>query len=118
MVQPLPEAPVDAYGSPLLDSTMVLVVPELGGNEKNDDPHQNRCVPAMVFRNGQGTFKTGRYIHGKSPDTGGDPGNTACKEGGRDMARLLISAIQSMGFNDVNKVGASDATGPLAALAG
>ncbi|HEX2659486.1 MAG TPA: DUF1552 domain-containing protein [Polyangia bacterium] len=108
----------DAYGKPLLDSTMVVVASELGGNEKNTDPHQNSCVPAMVFGNGQGTFKTGRYIHGKSPDTGSEPTDSGYKEGGRDMAHLLISAIQYMGFTDVTKVGGSDATGPLAALAG
>jgi hypothetical protein len=109
---------VDAYGNPLLDSTMVIVASELGGNEKNTDPHQTSCVPAMVFGSGQGLFKTGRYIHGKSPELGSQPNVPAFQEGGRDMARLLVSAIQYMGLTDVNTVGATGVKGPLQALYG
>ncbi len=107
---------VDAAGKPLLDSTLVVWLSELGGSEKNTDPHQTGCVPAVLFGPGQGVFKTGRYIHGKSPDTGSS--GAAYQEGGRDMARLLVSVQQYMGLGDVNTVGATGVNGPLMSLYG
>ncbi len=105
---------VDAYGKPLLDSTLVVWASELGGNEKNRDSHQNGSLPVVVFGKGQGLFRTGRYIRGKSPDTGrlgaGYP------EAGRDMGRLLISVMQYMGLSDINTVGSTGVTGPLMSL--
>jgi hypothetical protein len=107
---------LDAAGKPLLDSTMVLWASELGGNENNTDFHQTSAVPAVLFGNGQGTFKTGRYIHGKSPDLGSS--GSAYQEAGRDMAKLLVSLVQYMGLTDVDTVGATGVKGPLTALFG
>lgn len=108
----------DAHGRPLLDSTLVVWASELGGNAKNTDDHQTGSLPVVVFGNGQGTFKTGRYLRGKSVEaafTGGDSGQ---REAGRDMARLLVSVLHYMGLTNVSRVGATDVSGPLAALAG
>jgi hypothetical protein len=105
---------VDANGKPLLDSTMVLWASELGGNEQNADPHQTSSVPAVLMGNGQGTFKTGRYLHGKSPDIASD--GSSYQEAGRDMARLLVSLAQYMGLSDVTTVGATGVNGPLTSL--
>ncbi len=100
----------DALGKPLLDSTMVLWLSELGGSEGNGDAHITKSVPALLFGNGQGTFKTGRYLKGKSDED--------YKEAGRDNARLLVSLIQYMGLTDVKTVGATGVSGPLSALYG
>jgi hypothetical protein len=107
---------LDASGKPLLDSTVVLWPSELGGNENNTDFHQTGAVPVMLFGNGQGTFKTGRYLHGKTADTGSS--GSGYQEAGRDMARLLVSIQQYMGLTDVNTVGATGVNGPLLALNG
>lgn len=98
----------DAMGLPLMDSTMVLWLSELGGAEGNGDPHITKSVPAVLFGNGQGTFKTGRYLKGKSD---GDE-----VEAGRDNARLLVSMIQYMGLTDINTVGSVNVNGPLTSL--
>lgn len=98
----------DAMGAPLLDSTMVLWLSELGGSENNQDPHLTKSVPAILFGNGQGTFKTGRYLRGLSNDDEA--------EAGRDNARLLVSMIQYMGLTDVNTVGVTNISGPLTSL--
>ncbi len=104
---------MDAYGKPLLDSTLVVWASELGGNEKNNDFHQTGSLPVVLFGRGQGVFKTGRYLRGKS----GDSGNGG-KEPGRDMAQLLVSAVQYMGLKDIKTVGATGVDGPLQALHG
>jgi hypothetical protein len=110
---------MDANGKPLLDSTMVLWASELGGLEGGSDWHQVGGVPVLLFGRGQGTFKTGRYIRGKSGDRSTPAGSGAgMQEPGRDMARALISMIQYMGFKDINRFGRSDATGPLTSLYG
>ncbi len=98
----------DALGKPLLDSTMVLWLSELGGSEDNGDAHQTKSVPAVLFGSGQGTFKTGRYLRGQS--------DSNYREAGRDNARLLVSLIQYMGLTDVNTVGVTDVSGPLQSL--
>jgi hypothetical protein len=104
---------IDASGKPLLDSTMVLWLTELGGQENNTyEGHICTGQPVVLFGGGQGTFKTGRFLQG--PSQGIDITGEA--EGGRWMAQVLISLIQYMGLADVNTVGASDARGPLAAL--
>lgn len=106
----------DAAGNPLIDSTMVLCASELGGNDKSGDPHLTASLPVMVFGRGQGGFATGRYLRGKSPDAKNDgPGY---KEAGRDMARLLVSAMQYMGLRDVRTVGATGVDGGLDSLHG
>lgn len=102
----------DASGRPLLDSTAVLWVSELGGSDGGvDGAHVTGNVPAVLFGNGQGTFRTGRYIHGSS--TGGDPGSV---EGGREMAQLMVSMLHYMGLNDLDTVGGANANGPFTAL--
>ncbi len=98
----------DALGKPLLDSTAVLWLSELGGDEKSEDPHITKSVPAVLFGNGQGTFKTGRYLRG--------PSESDYAEAGRQNAQLLVSLIQYMGLSDVNTVGVTGASGPLASL--
>src|SRR5262249_46371726 len=100
----------------LLDSTMVLWASELGGSPDNTDFHQTSSVPAVLFGNGQGTIKTGRYIHGKSPDL--PSSGAGYVQAGRDMAMLLVSLIQYMGLTDVNTVGSTGVTGPLTLLSG
>lgn len=101
----------DAMGKPLLDSTWVILGSELGGNEKNDDPHQTGCLPVICFGSGQGTFKTGRYLRGRSKDVG-----SGGKEPGRDMAGLLLAAVHYMGLTDIKTLGATDVTSPWPAL--
>ncbi len=108
------KATTDASGKPLMDSTMVLWMSELGGNEKNGDAHQTSSIPTLLFGNGQGTFKTGRYLRGKSDDTSMSGSNYV--EAGRDSARLLVSLVQYMGLTDVKTVGATGVDGPLASL--
>jgi hypothetical protein len=105
------KATLDASGKPLFDSTVVLWLSELGGDEANGDPHVTGSQPAVLMGSGQGLFKTGRYL--KGPSVGGNPGSA---DGGRMMAQLLIAVMQYMGLSDVNKVGLCDAVGPLAAL--
>ncbi len=95
----------DALGKPLLDSTVVLWLSELGGSETSSDPHLTRSVPAMLFGNGQGVFRTGRYIKGPSAMS-----RTAA---GTQAAQLLVSMIQYMGLTDINTVGVTKASGPL-----
>jgi hypothetical protein len=107
---------IDAAGRPLLDSTVVLWASELGGNDANTDPHQTGSTAAVLIGSGQGTFRTGRYIHGVSPDVGSR--GAGYVEAGKNMARLLVSLIQYMGLTDVNTVGATGVTGPLPALVG
>jgi hypothetical protein len=104
---------LDASGKPLLDSTMVLWLSELGGDDGNNyEAHITSSAPAVLFGSGQGTFKTGRYVQGPSRGTSdhGEP------EGGRMMAQLLISMMQYMGLTDQKTVGVCDANGPLASL--
>lgn len=104
------KATSDAQGKPLLDSTVLLWLSELGGSEDNRDAHQTDSVPAVLFGTGQGTFKTGRYLRGQSSES--------YQEAGRDNARLLVSLMQYMGLTDVNTVGVSGVSGPLASLYG
>lgn len=109
----------DASGKRLLDSTVVLWIPELGGGPKNLDGHQNGMLPIAMFGNGQGTFKTGRYLRGKSdPSNASQYGTPEDKEAGRDTARLLVSLIQYMGLSDIKNVGKMDINGPLLSLNG
>jgi hypothetical protein len=104
---------IDASGKPLLDSTVVLWISELGGDPNNTyEGHITSSVPAVVFGNGQGTFRTGRYIQGPSVGTA-NPGDVA---GGQMMAQLLVSVIQYMGLTDVSTVGATGVSGPLTEL--
>jgi hypothetical protein len=103
----------DASGSPLIDSTIVIWASELGGNERNRDPHQTGSMPVVWFGRGQGQFRTGRYLRGRSPDLGHGRG-----EAGREMARLLVAAVRYMGLDDVRTVGATGVHGPLESLYG
>jgi hypothetical protein len=104
----------DSSGKPLLDSTAVLWLSELGGTDTGFiDPHITGSVPAVLLGSGQGTFKTGRYIQG--PSYGGDPGQI---DGGRMSAQLLVSMAQYMGLSDVTTVGVTGVSGPLSALYG
>jgi hypothetical protein len=99
---------VDAQGVPLIESTVVVWGSELGGAEKNPDGHQTGALPALWFGKGQGQFRTGRYIKSTTDDRGGGSGRI---EAGRDMARILVSAIQYMGLKDVDTVGATGVKG-------
>jgi hypothetical protein len=100
---------VDASGSPLLDSTVVLSLSELGGTEANDyQGHITSAVPGILFGSGQGTFNTGRYIQGPSSGVS-NPGDA---DGGRMTAELLVSVMQYMGL-DVTTVGETGVSGPL-----
>jgi hypothetical protein len=103
---------MDASGKPLLDSTAVLWVSELGGKNGGSDYHQVGSVPAILFGRGQGTFKTGRYYRGKSGDASSHIGSNF-REGGREMARLLVTMIQYMGLKDIQTVGATGVSGPF-----
>jgi hypothetical protein len=104
---------LDASGKPLLDSTMVLWLTELGGQDNNTyEGHICTGQPAILFGGGQGTFRTGRFLQG--PSQGIDIAGEV--EGGRMSAQLLVSLIQYMGFKDVNTVGATGVSGPLTSL--
>jgi hypothetical protein len=110
---------MDAQGKPLMDSTVVVFTNELGGSSVNGDSHQMGSVPAAFFGHGQGTFKTGRYLRGASADTRGRAESSGSKrEAGRQHAQMLISVMHYMGLTDVNRIGRSDASGPLMPLYG
>jgi hypothetical protein len=104
---------LDASGKPLLDSTVVCWLSELGGTENSPDPHITGSMPAVLIGGGQGTFKTGRYIQG--PSFGGDPGQI---DGGRMTAQLLVGLAQYMGLTDMTTLGATGVNGPLPQLFG
>jgi hypothetical protein len=95
----------DAHGKPLLDSTLVVCASELGNflpahAPGNDTSHPGSNVPIMVFGSGQGTFKTGRYVRGKSPERTRDvyDKSPATVAAGAETARLMISVKQYMGL--------------------
>ncbi len=117
----------DAHGRPLLDSTLVVWCQELGGSPDNRDGHQTGQLPVILFGNGLGTFKTGRYRRGPSPE-GREagfsrlypPGDSRYPEyvtenvkAGQEMAKLLVSVVRYMGLRDVDTVGATGVKGPL-----
>lgn len=112
------KATVDARGKPLIDSTVVIWASEQGGSPRNRDHHQTGSLPVAIFGNGQGTFKTGRYIRGKSEEAVFNNQDGGQKEAGRDMARVLVSLVQYMGLQDVNRIANIDVTGPFAPLHG
>jgi hypothetical protein len=101
----------DAGGRPLLESTQIVWASELGGDEKNHDAHQTGSLPVVLFGGSQGGLRTGRYLRGKSAD-----GHQGWIEAGRDMARVLVSAVRYMGLADIKTVGVTGVDGPLAAL--
>jgi uncharacterized protein DUF1552 len=102
----------DLNGKPLLDSSVVLWISELGGADNNGyEGHICSQVPIVLFGNGQHTFRTGRYLHGPSTtiSTKGDV------EGGQMAAQVLVSMLQYMGLPDTT-VGLTEVSGPLALL--
>ena len=106
---------LDGSGKPLLDSTMVLWLTELGGSESNSyEGHICTGQPVVLFGSGPGTFKTGRFLQG--PSQGVDLQGEV--EGGQWMAKILVALIQYMGLTDVNTVGATGVNGPLESLYG
>lgn len=106
---------VDATGAPLLDSTVVLWGSELGGSEMNPSAHLTGCVPMIWFGKGQGQFRTGRYLKSSTDNRGLGAG---VPDAGRDMARILVSAVQYMGLTDVDTVGVTGVKGPFTPLQG
>lgn len=105
----------DVHGKPLLDSTLVVWVSELGGNSSNRDPHQTGGTPVVLFGGGQGTLRTGRYLRGKCQE-GAYDAKAKNVEAGQDMAKLLVSVIRYMGLTDVDSVGVTGAKGRLDSL--
>ncbi len=105
----------DVNGKPLLDSTLVVWLSELGGNAGNRDAHQTGQTPVVMFGRGQGTFKTGRYIRGKCLDSTYDA-KVKNVDAGQDMAKLLVSVIQYMGLTSIDTVGVTGAKGRLDSL--
>jgi Protein of unknown function (DUF1552) len=103
---------IDSSGKPLLDSTLVVWISELGG-DGNRDAHTTGSLPVMVFGGGQGGFKTGRYLKGTSAD-----GGTGYKNAGSDTAKVLVAAMQYMGLSDVKTIGTCNVNGPLTSLFG
>lgn len=108
----------DASGKNLLDSTVVLWLPEFGGSPQNDTAvqgwthgHMITQSPVVMFGSGQGTFRTGRYRQGPSTGISDGSTNAGDTEAGRQMARTLVSVIQYMGFNDIQTVGATGVSG-------
>ncbi len=97
----------DAAGKPLIDSTLVIWHSELGGSPQKPDAHRNASVPMVMFGNAQGAFKTGRFYQGAAPTEGG----TGYQKAGQDMAKILVSAAQYMGFPDIDTVGATGVKG-------
>jgi hypothetical protein len=113
------KATTDSSGKSLLDSTVVLWIPELGSSALNQDAHRTDVLPVAMFGNGQGTFKTGRYLRGKSDPNNNGVYNTdaaSSTEAGRDTAKLLVSMIQYMGLTDIDTVGKTGVKGPLTSL--
>jgi|GEM_PF-554001 len=108
----------DVYGKPLLDSTVLVWLSELGGDLKHSVPHPTFSMPVIMFGNGQGTFKTGRYLRGKCPDGVVGSRMPSQKEAGADTARVLVSLMRYMGMNDVETVGRTGAKGPFLPLYG
>jgi len=106
----------DVSGKPLIDSTVVVWLSEFGGSPVNQDGHQVGSAPAIVFGNGQGTFRTGRYIRGKCPGLRDEP-MAKMQAAGEDMARLLISIMNYMGLPD-KTLGKTGVNGPLPELYG
>ena len=94
----------DAYGNPLLASTMVVCATELGGcddpyhGRQGDGGHPTANLPIVVFGGG---IKGGRYIHGNSPPSA-DIGNhsAAYIQAGKDTAKLMNSVKLYMGLPD------------------
>jgi hypothetical protein len=103
----------DLSGNPLMDSTVVLWLSELGGNETNLDNHQTGSMPAMLFGKGQGTFKTGRYYRGKSPDGLFSPSADDARPAGAELAQVLVAIQHYMGLTDLSTVGATGVNGPF-----
>lgn len=99
----------DSSGQPLINSTMVLWLSELGGHSTNGDAHITSSSPIILF-GGPSVLRGNRYIHGPSPE--GTTGSGVV-EAGRQAARILVSAFRHMGFNDVNTVGSSNVNGPF-----
>jgi hypothetical protein len=102
----------DVAGQPLINSTMVLWLSEMGGFASNRDNHMTACSPVLVF-GGPNVIRGNRYLRGPSPEAKTGAGVV---EAGRQGARLLVSAFHHMGFTDVNTVGAANVTGPLTTL--
>jgi Protein of unknown function (DUF1552) len=108
----------DATGAPLLDSTMVVWMPEMGGNPKCGDPHMNTCLPVVVF-GPSSEIKAGRYIRGPGKEEANNGDYAAeSKIGGQHSAQILVSAIHHMGFTDVKTVGVTNVNGPMPKLYG
>ncbi len=108
----------DVHSKPLLDSTVVLWLSELGGDSKHSEAHATYGMPAIIFGNGQGTFKSGRYVRGKCPPGADGRRLPDQVEAGKDMARVLVSMMRYMGLNDVKTVGTTGVEGPFMPLYG
>jgi hypothetical protein len=101
------KATPDVNGKTLFDSTLVLWTCELGHNPGNPlDPHPNSHVPVLLFGNGLGSIKTGRFYDG-----GGQQSSALT------LHQLFVSLIRYVGLTHVDEFG-NQGRGPLEWLAG
>jgi Protein of unknown function (DUF1552) len=107
------KAAKDASGASLFDSTVVIWASEHGGHPSMEDPHSPAACPLIILGNGQGTFKTGRYLKGRAPDLGAGAGYA---EAGKDTAKVMVAMLHYMGLTDLMSIGATGVTGPLTSL--
>jgi hypothetical protein len=112
------KATTDGSGKNLLDSTMVVWLPEFGGSPRNDTDvqgwthgHMITQSPVVLFGSGQGTFRTGRHRQGPSTGISDGSASTADTQAGREMTQVLVSMIQYLGFTDVQTIGATQTNG-------
>jgi hypothetical protein len=103
--------------SGVLDDTLVIWMPELGGNPNTRDPHPTSCLPVVLFGGKNSGLKLGRYIKGPCQETADNGSNApGAKDAGSQVAQILVSAIHHMGFTDVKTVGEAQVNGPLMKL--
>jgi hypothetical protein len=101
------KATKDAFGQPLLDSTLVLWTCELGHSEGNPiEPHPNTNIPVMLFGNGLGAVKTGRLY----ASAGGE-------DSALELHKLFVSIIRHAGLTNIDSFG-NAGSGPLDWLEG
>jgi hypothetical protein len=82
----------------LLDHSVVLWINEQG----NGDKHTYTEIPVVLAGNGQGAFRTGRYVR-----YGDEPAHND----------LFVSILHALGFDDVETFGLADVCkGPLPRL--
>lgn len=101
------KATPDANGKSLFDSTLIVWTSELGHHTSNPlEPHPNGNIPVMLFGNGLGTIRTGRFFDGQGR-----------QESALTLHSLFVSLIHHVGLTHIDEFG-NQGRGPLDWLAG